>query len=133
MLILVLCICFPVLMCVLTQVALNKAYVESLDSASELLRGTMTDHDSLHQEVCLNLEITLSCQERKDTQKVAMFCSVPRVCKMSYSPQLKTARRLLQRATPILVKLNEKAANAIGERDQHLSERDQAVEEREQV
>lgn len=52
---------------------------------------------------------------------------------MSYSPQLKTARCLLQRTTPILVKLNEKAANAIGERDQHLSERDQAVEEREQV
>uniref|UniRef100_A0A8C7K0X7 Sperm-associated antigen 5 n=2 Tax=Oncorhynchus kisutch TaxID=8019 RepID=A0A8C7K0X7_ONCKI len=78
------------------QVALNKAYVESLNSASELLRGTMSDHDSLHQE-------------------------------------LKTARRLLQRTTPILVKLNEKAANAIGERDQHLSERDQAVEEREQI
>lgn len=55
------------------------------------------------------------------------------MCKMSYSPQLKTARRLLQRTTPILVKLNEKAANAIRERDQHLSERDQAVEEREQV
>ncbi|XP_055779452.1 sperm-associated antigen 5 [Salvelinus fontinalis] len=78
------------------QVALNKAYVESLNSASELLRGTMSDHDSLHQE-------------------------------------LKTARRLLQRTTPILVKLNEKAANAIGERDQHLSERDQAVEAREQI
>ncbi|KAM9399859.1 uncharacterized protein ACWYII_031817 isoform 1-T2 [Salvelinus alpinus] len=78
------------------QVALNKAYVESLNSASELLRGTMSDHDSLHQE-------------------------------------LKTARRLLQRTTPILVKLNEKAANAIGERDQHLSERDQTVEEREQI
>ncbi|KAK6324710.1 hypothetical protein J4Q44_G00040520 [Coregonus suidteri] len=78
------------------QVTLNKAYVESLNSASELLRGTMSEHASLHQE-------------------------------------LKTARRLLQRTTPILVKLNEKAANAIGERDQHLSERDQAVEEREQI
>ncbi|XP_029605473.1 uncharacterized protein LOC115191745 [Salmo trutta] len=78
------------------QVALKKAYVESLNSASELLRGTMSDHDSLHQE-------------------------------------LKTARCLLQRTTPILVKLNEKAAKAIGERDQHLSERDQAVEEREQI
>uniref|UniRef100_A0A4W5NLB4 Sperm associated antigen 5 n=1 Tax=Hucho hucho TaxID=62062 RepID=A0A4W5NLB4_9TELE len=78
------------------QVALNKAYVESLNSASQLLKGTMSDHDSLHQE-------------------------------------LKTARRLLQRTTLILVKLNEKASNAIGERDQHLSERDQAVEEREQI
>ncbi|CAB1327301.1 unnamed protein product, partial [Coregonus sp. 'balchen'] len=78
------------------SVTLNKAYVESLNSASELLRGTMSEHASLHQE-------------------------------------LKTARRLLQRTTPILVKLNEKAANAIGERDQHLSERDQAVEEREQI
>lgn len=76
MLILVLCICFPVLMCVLTQVALNKAYVESLDSASELLRGTMSDHDSLHQEVCLNLETTLSCQERKEKTPKRLQCFV---------------------------------------------------------
>ena len=63
-------------MCVITQVALNKAYVESLNSASELLRGTMSDHDSLHQEVCLNLEATLSCQERKEKTSKRLLCVV---------------------------------------------------------
>ncbi|KAJ8000729.1 hypothetical protein DPEC_G00183370 [Dallia pectoralis] len=74
------------------QVQLNKAYVESLNSASELLRGTMNDHAGLQD-------------------------------------QLVTARCLLQRTMPLLVKLNEKAASAVAERDQALSDRDQMQEE----
>lgn len=80
----------------------------------------------------MSLTWKLHCLVRKEKTSNVLQCVVL-LCKMSYSPQLKTARCLLQRTTPILVKLNEKAANAIGERDQHLSERDQAVEEREQV
>uniref|UniRef100_A0A8C5EL92 Sperm-associated antigen 5 n=1 Tax=Gouania willdenowi TaxID=441366 RepID=A0A8C5EL92_GOUWI len=39
---------------------------------------------------------------------------------------------LVQRCVPILLKLNEKAADALRERDEHMSEKDQAIEEREQ-
>uniref|UniRef100_A0A668UWP0 Sperm associated antigen 5 n=1 Tax=Oreochromis aureus TaxID=47969 RepID=A0A668UWP0_OREAU len=42
-------------------------------------------------------------------------------------------RSLLQKTAPMLLKLNEKAAAALRERDEHISARDQAVEEREQV
>ncbi|KAM7009700.1 sperm-associated antigen 5 [Tautogolabrus adspersus] len=51
----------------------------------------------------------------------------------SLMKELCTVRGLLQRAAPLLLKLNEKAAAALRERDVHLSERDQAVEEREQI
>uniref|UniRef100_A0A3Q3BT58 Sperm associated antigen 5 n=1 Tax=Haplochromis burtoni TaxID=8153 RepID=A0A3Q3BT58_HAPBU len=40
---------------------------------------------------------------------------------------------LLHKTAPMLLKLNEKAAAALRERDEHMSARDQAVEEREQV
>lgn len=42
-------------------------------------------------------------------------------------------RSLLHKTAPMLLKLNEKAAAALRERDEHISARDQAVEEREQV
>ncbi|XP_063324658.1 sperm-associated antigen 5-like isoform X1 [Pelmatolapia mariae] len=42
-------------------------------------------------------------------------------------------RSLLQKTAPMLLKLNEKAAAALRERDEHISARDQAVEEREQI
>uniref|UniRef100_A0A3P9CUY0 Sperm associated antigen 5 n=1 Tax=Maylandia zebra TaxID=106582 RepID=A0A3P9CUY0_9CICH len=42
-------------------------------------------------------------------------------------------RSLLHKTAPMLLKLNEKAAAALRERDEHMSARDQAVEEREQI
>jgi len=39
----------------------------------------------------------------------------------------------VQRAAPMLLMLNEKAAAAVSERDERISERDRAIEEREQV
>ncbi|XP_020484270.2 sperm-associated antigen 5 [Labrus bergylta] len=51
----------------------------------------------------------------------------------SLMKELCTVRGLLQRAAPLLLKLNEKAAAALRERDEHIAERDQAVEEREQI
>ncbi|XP_042340237.1 sperm-associated antigen 5 [Plectropomus leopardus] len=51
----------------------------------------------------------------------------------SLMKELRTVRGLLQKTAPILLKLNEKAAAALRERDEHLSARDQAVEEREQI
>lgn len=50
-----------------------------------------------------------------------------------HSRQLRTARNLLQKTAPILLTLNEKAAAALQERDQHICARDRAVQEREQV
>ncbi|KAF3852533.1 hypothetical protein F7725_005888 [Dissostichus mawsoni] len=78
------------------QVALNKAYNEMLNSASDVLSTTMEEHSSLMQE-------------------------------------LSTVRGLLQKSTPMLLMLNEKAAAALIERDEHFSAREQAVEEREQI
>lgn len=39
----------------------------------------------------------------------------------------------MQKTAPILLMLNEKAAAAVRERDEHISARNQAFEEREQV
>ncbi|XP_072241058.1 sperm-associated antigen 5 [Leuresthes tenuis] len=47
--------------------------------------------------------------------------------------ELSAVRGLLQRAAPMLLMLNEKAATALSERDEHISERDRAIEEREQI
>ncbi|XP_051241326.1 sperm-associated antigen 5 [Dicentrarchus labrax] len=51
----------------------------------------------------------------------------------SLMKELCTVRGLLQKTAPMLLKLNEKAAAAVRERDEHMSARDQAVEEREQI
>ncbi|XP_059197703.1 sperm-associated antigen 5 [Centropristis striata] len=47
--------------------------------------------------------------------------------------ELCRVRGLLQKTTPMLLKLNKKAAAAMSERDEHLCAREQAVEEREQI
>nr|XP_019956861.1 PREDICTED: sperm-associated antigen 5 [Paralichthys olivaceus] len=78
------------------QVALNQAYSETLNSASNLLSETMEEQSSLMKELC-------------------------------------TVRGLLQKTAPMLLKLNDKAAAALRERDEYFSARDQAVEEKEQV
>ncbi|TNN89454.1 Sperm-associated antigen 5 [Liparis tanakae] len=78
------------------QVALNRAYTEMLNSASDVLSTTMEEHCTLMKELC-------------------------------------TSRDLLQKTTPMLLKLNETAASALRERDGHLSARDRAMEEREQI
>ncbi|XP_054460225.1 sperm-associated antigen 5 [Anoplopoma fimbria] len=78
------------------QVALNRAYTEMLNSASDVLSTTMDEHSTLMKELC-------------------------------------AVRALLQKTAPMLLKLNEKAADALRERDEHLAARDQAVEEREQI
>ncbi|KAI3353100.1 hypothetical protein L3Q82_019669, partial [Scortum barcoo] len=51
----------------------------------------------------------------------------------SLMEELCTVRGLLQKTAPILLKLNEKAASALRERDEHISARDRAIEEREQI
>lgn len=47
--------------------------------------------------------------------------------------ELSTIRRCVQKTVPILLRLNEKAAVALKERDEHKCARDQAVKEREQM
>ncbi|KAF7667588.1 hypothetical protein LDENG_00055380 [Lucifuga dentata] len=47
--------------------------------------------------------------------------------------ELCTARNLLQKTFPMLLKLNEKAAAALRERDHHICMQEQALEEREQI
>ncbi|TMS23519.1 Sperm-associated antigen 5 [Larimichthys crocea] len=78
------------------QVALNQAYNEALNSASDVLSTTIEEQSSLMKELC-------------------------------------RVRGLLQGTAPILLGLNEKAAAALRERDEHISARNQAVEEREQI
>ncbi|CAL8330025.1 unnamed protein product [Merluccius merluccius] len=51
----------------------------------------------------------------------------------SLAEELARVRALLKKTVPTLLKLNEKAADALSERDQHLLDRDQAVEERQQI
>ncbi|XP_077451023.1 uncharacterized protein LOC144070343 isoform X2 [Stigmatopora argus] len=45
--------------------------------------------------------------------------------------ELSTVRKLVQRSAPLLAKLNEKAAAALKERDEHISTRDRVLEENE--
>ncbi|XP_035039410.2 sperm-associated antigen 5 [Hippoglossus stenolepis] len=51
----------------------------------------------------------------------------------SLMKELCTVRGFLQKTAPMLLKLNDKAAAALRERDEHFSARDQAVEEKEQI
>ncbi|XP_069545433.1 sperm-associated antigen 5 isoform X1 [Brachyistius frenatus] len=51
----------------------------------------------------------------------------------SLMKELCTVRSLLQNTAPMLLQLNEKAAAALRERDEHFSARGQAIEEREQI
>ncbi|XP_061888924.1 sperm-associated antigen 5 isoform X2 [Entelurus aequoreus] len=78
------------------QVALNTCNIETLNSASDLLRQTMQEHSSLMKE-------------------------------------LHDVRNLVHRTAPILMKLNEKAADALRERDDYMSARDRALEDKEQL
>ncbi|XP_030004690.1 sperm-associated antigen 5 [Sphaeramia orbicularis] len=78
------------------QVALNKAYSETLNSASELLSKTTEEQSRLMTDLC-------------------------------------TVRGLVQKTAPLLLTLNEKAAAALRERDEHIAALDQAVEERQQI
>ncbi|XP_030604047.1 sperm-associated antigen 5 [Archocentrus centrarchus] len=77
-------------------VGLNKAYNETLNSASDLLSETTDEQSTLMKE-------------------------------------LFTVRSLLQKTAPMLLKLKDKAAAALRERDEHISVRDQAITEREQI
>ncbi|XP_072319745.1 uncharacterized protein [Eucyclogobius newberryi] len=78
------------------QVALNKAYSETLNSALELLSKTTEEQSRLGKELC-------------------------------------AARRLLQKCTPTLLRLNKKADAALRERDQQIAERNQAIHDKEQT
>ncbi|XP_040043655.2 sperm-associated antigen 5 [Gasterosteus aculeatus] len=78
------------------QVALNRAYTEMLDSATDVLSTTINDQSTLMQD-------------------------------------LRAVRGLLQKTAPMLLSLNERAAAALRERDEHLAARDEAVEERDQI
>lgn len=78
------------------QAALNEAYTETLNCATELLSKTTEEQATLAKELC-------------------------------------TVRDRLQKCTPILLKLNEKANTALRERDTSISERDQALEDKEQT
>ncbi|XP_068445557.1 sperm-associated antigen 5 [Clinocottus analis] len=78
------------------QVALNQAYTEILNSASDVLSTTMDEQSTLMKE-------------------------------------LRTVRALLLKTAPMLLQLNEKAASALRERDEHLAAKDQAEDEREQI
>uniref|UniRef100_A0A8C3FZJ9 Si:dkey-25o16.4 n=1 Tax=Cyclopterus lumpus TaxID=8103 RepID=A0A8C3FZJ9_CYCLU len=69
----------------------------------------------------------------EQVQKMGKHTLAPMSDAFVSSSQLCTTRALLQKTTPMLLKLNEKAASALRERDGHLSARDQAVEEREQI
>ncbi|XP_051939563.1 sperm-associated antigen 5 [Hippocampus zosterae] len=51
----------------------------------------------------------------------------------SLTNELSSVRSLVLRTTPLLLRLNEKAAAALRERDEHMSARDQAQEEKEQL
>ncbi|CAL8353356.1 unnamed protein product [Boreogadus saida] len=51
----------------------------------------------------------------------------------SLAEELARVRSLLNKTVPMLLKLNEKAADALSDRNQHLLDRDQALEERQQI
>ncbi|XP_061737007.1 sperm-associated antigen 5 [Nerophis ophidion] len=78
------------------QVALNTCNIETLNSASDLLRQTMQEQSSLMKE-------------------------------------LHDVRNLVHRTAPVLMKLNQKAADALRERDDYMLARDRALEDKEQL
>ncbi|XP_077427726.1 sperm-associated antigen 5 isoform X2 [Vanacampus margaritifer] len=96
----------------------------SIGSQQELLTAlnvTFPEQVALNKtnHETLNSASDLLCQTMEDQSKMTQELSV--------------VRSLLHRTAPLLVELNEKAAAALRERDEHMSVRERAQEEREQL
>ncbi|XP_061573810.1 sperm-associated antigen 5 [Cololabis saira] len=100
------------------------ALEESVGSQQELLAALTQTHP---EQVALNKECTETLNLASDVLSQTMDEH------SSLANELCTIRILVQKAAPILLKLNEKAAAALRDRDEHISARDQAIEEREQI
>ncbi|CAG5928585.1 unnamed protein product [Menidia menidia] len=99
------------------------ALENSVGSQQELLVAL---NQTYPEQVLLNKTCneTLSSASELLSQAMEEHCSL--------MTELNAARGLLQKTAPTLLMLNEKAAAALRERDEHISERDRAIQEREQ-
>ncbi|XP_071360634.1 sperm-associated antigen 5 isoform X2 [Trachinotus anak] len=97
---------------------------KSVGSQQELLAAL---NQAYPEQVALNQAYTETLSSASDLLSQTMEEQ------SSLMRELCTVRGLLQKTAPMLLKLNEKAAAALRERDEHVSSRDQAVEEREQI
>ncbi|KAM6941858.1 sperm-associated antigen 5 [Lycodopsis pacificus] len=101
-------------------------------SALERIVGSQQElsaalHQTYPEQVALNrahTEMLNSASDLLSTTMDEQSALMKELCRV---------RALLQKASPMLLTLNEKAAAALRERDEHLAARDQAVEEREQI
>ncbi|KAK9540510.1 hypothetical protein VZT92_002957 [Zoarces viviparus] len=101
-------------------------------SALERIVGSQQElsaalHQTYPEQVALNrahAEMLNSASDLLSTTMDEQSALMKELCRV---------RALLQKTSPVLLKLNEKAAAALRERDGHLAARDQAVEEREQI
>ncbi|KAM6940685.1 sperm-associated antigen 5 [Xenentodon cancila] len=100
------------------------ALEESVGSQQELLAALKQTHP---EQVALSKECTETLNSASDILSQTMEEH------SSLANELCTVRGLVQKAAPILLMLNEKAAAALRDRDEHISARDQAIEEREQI
>ncbi|XP_077574199.1 sperm-associated antigen 5 [Stigmatopora nigra] len=94
----------------------------SLGSQRQLLAAleiTFTEQVALNQTSSETLNSTLNLVSRTVEDQ------------SNLSKELSTARNMLQRSAPLLAKLNEKAAAALKERDEHISTRDRVLQENE--
>ncbi|XP_031719187.1 sperm-associated antigen 5 [Anarrhichthys ocellatus] len=101
-------------------------------SALERIVGSQQElsaalHQTYPEQVALNRAHTEMLNSASDVLSTTMDEQ------SALMKELCRVRALLQKTSPMLLKLNEKAAAALRERDEHLAARDQAVEEREQI
>nr|XP_046272390.1 sperm-associated antigen 5 [Scatophagus argus] len=84
--------------------------------------------DQTHPQL---LTLNQACTETLNSASDVLSTTIKE--QSSLMKELCTVRGLLQKTVPILLKLNEKAAAALRERDEHISARDQAIKQREQI
>ncbi|XP_023151061.2 sperm-associated antigen 5 [Amphiprion ocellaris] len=86
---------------------------------------------ALNQTYPEQVALNKTCSETLTSAADLLFQTMEE--QSSLMKELSTVRSLLQKTAPMLLRLNEKAAAALRERNEHISARDQAIEEREQI
>ncbi|XP_054636201.1 sperm-associated antigen 5 isoform X2 [Dunckerocampus dactyliophorus] len=96
----------------------------SIGSQQELLAAL---NATFPEQVALNASNTETLNSASD-----LLCQTIQE-QSSLMKELHDVRNLVHRTAPVLMTLKEKAADALGERDEHMSARDRALEDKEQL
>ncbi|KAM3622981.1 uncharacterized protein V6R79_005591 [Siganus canaliculatus] len=101
-------------------------------SELEKVVGAQRELSAALEQTCPELvALNHACNETLNSASHVLSATIEE--QSNLMKELCTVRGFLKKTAPMLLKLNEKAAAALKERDEHISARDQAFEERDQM